>query len=115
MNDIELVTEPVTVEERAKWEATQDLSTFTKIRNSASDTFTPYQIKFLSKGGRKYMGCYGVFALSLLLVLTLLNLYALKDEAIIVIVNSLLAFVISLLMLEKMISGLLNSFIKKFQ
>lgn len=118
MNDVEeveLVTEPVTVEERAKWEATQDLGSFVKVRNSASDTFTPYQIKFLSKGGRKYMGCYGIFALSLLLVLTLLNLYALRDEEIILIANSLLAFVISLLMLEKMISGFLNSCIKKFQ
>lgn len=113
--DIEQNQEPVTVEERAKWEVTQNLSTGVKVRNSAADTFTPYQIKFLSKGGRKYMGCYGIFALTLLLILTLLNLYALKDEAIIVIVNSLLAFIISLLMLEKMISGLLNSFIKKFQ
>jgi hypothetical protein len=107
--------EPITVEERAKWEATQDLSGFVKVRNSAADTFTPYQIKFLTKGGRKYMGCYGILALTLLLVLTLMNLYALRNESIIVIVNSLLAFVVSLLTLEKMISGLLNSFIKKFQ
>lgn len=111
-------TEPVTVEERAKWEATQDLSKFTKIRNSAADTFTPYQIKFLSKGGRKYMGVYGVLALSLLLFLTLANAYGLiksGEDRPLVLVNLLLPFVIALLMLEKMISGLLNSFIKKFQ
>ena len=113
-NDIQ-VQEPITVEERTKWEAGQDLSKIVKIRNKAADTFTPYQIKFLTKGGRKNMGIYGILALTLLFVLTAMNAWALKDESAIVIVNSLLAFVVSLLTLEKMISGLLNSFIKKFQ
>lgn len=110
-----MIEEPVTVEERAKWEKTQNLSTFVKTRNSAADTFTPYQIKFLTKSGRKNMGIYGMIALTILFVLTAMNAWALKNESVIVIANSLLAFVVSLLTLEKMISGFLNSFIKQFQ
>jgi len=115
MKTYEEPTEPVTVEERAKWESTQDLGTYIKTRNTAADMFTPLQIKFLSKGGRKYMGWYGIFALALLTFLTLSNAYALKDESIILIINSLLTFVVATLILFKMISGLLNSVLKKFQ
>ena len=107
-DQVEIQMPIVTVEERAKWEAGQDLPLFTKVRNVASDTFTPNQIKFLTTPGRINMGWYGVVALTFLLILTLMNGYALRNESYIVIGNSLLAFVVSLLALEKMIGSILH-------
>ena len=106
---------PITVENRTVWEKTQNLGTLTKIRNSAADTFTPYQIKFLSNNGRNSMGYYGIIALTLLLTCTTLNAYGLRNESPIVIFNSLLASTVSLFTLEKTVSGYLNSFLKRFQ
>lgn len=105
--DIEF-KEPITIEERAKWETTQNLSKYIKIRNKASDTFTPLQIKFLTKSGRKHMGIYGILALLFLFILVVINAYALRDESIIVIFNSLLAFVFAIFNLEKLIASLLH-------
>ena len=110
--------EPITVEERAKWEATQNLPLKVKVRNSAADMFTPNQIKFLSKGGRINMGIYGVIALTILLIIVGLNLYGLiqsGEDRPLVLINLLIPSLIFILSLEKFISGLLNSFIKKFQ
>lgn len=92
-------------------------STYIKIRNSASDTFTPLRIKDLSDQGKVYMGTYGIGALALLLVLTVLNLWALiqADASAIVIFNSILAFVISFFTLEKLIALILHIVLKQFQ
>ena len=78
-------------------------STYIKMRNKAADTFTPFRIKDLSDKGKVNMGTYGICALSLLFVLTVLNLWALvkSDASIIVIFNSILAFIVSLFTLEK--------------
>ena len=92
-------------------------STYIKIRDSASDTFTPFRIKDLSETGKYHMGTYGVAALTLLFVLTVLNLWALieSDASVIVIFNSILAFVVSLFTLEKLIASILHILFKKFQ
>ena len=92
-------------------------SRYITIRNSVSDTFTPYQIKDLSDTGKKYMGTYGLVALSLLFVLSGLNLYALiaSDTNIVVIINLILPFVISIFTLEKLIATILHIFVKKFK
>ena len=92
-------------------------STYLKLRNSASDTFTPLRIKDLSVTGKTYMGTYGLGALSLLFVLTAMNLWALieSDASLIVIFNSILAFVVSFFTLEKLIALILHIVFKQFQ
>jgi hypothetical protein len=75
-----------------------------------ADIFTPLRIKTLSNPGRKRMGIYGFLALSLLLILICLNAYALREESVVVIFNSLLAFVFSVFSLEKLISSILHIF-----
>ena len=123
MNDIEAQTEPITnepitVEERKKWEASQNLPLTTKVRNIAADMFTPEQIKFLSKGGRINMGMYGIIALLVLVIIVGMNLYGLVksgEDRPLVLINLLIPSLLLIMSLEKFISGLLNSFVKSFQ
>lgn len=63
------------------------------------------------------MGTYGIGALTLLFVLTCLNLWALieSDASVIVILISILAFVVSLFTLEKLIASILYILLKQFQ
>ena len=63
------------------------------------------------------MGTYGMGALTLLFILTVFNLWALieSDASVIVILNSILAFVVSLFTLEKLIASILHIVFKKFQ
>jgi hypothetical protein len=84
------------------------------ILGKCADIFTPLRIKTLSNPGRKNMGIYGALALTFLFVLILMDAYALRNESIIVIINSLLAFVFSIFNLEKMIASILH-FFKKFK
>lgn len=110
--------EPITVEERKKWEEGQNLSLTRKVLNSCADTFTPSQIKFLSKPGRKNMGIYGFCALLFILIILGMNLYGLiksGEDKPLVLFNLMLPSVIFFMSLFKFISGLLNSFVKKFQ
>lgn len=110
--------ELITVEERVKWEATQNLSTSTKIIHSAADTFTPGQIKFLSRPGRKNMGIYGVCAILFLLIIVGINLWGLiksGEDRPLVLVNLLIPSVIFIMSIEKLIASLLYSFVKSFK
>ena len=109
---------PITIKERQKWEATQNFPISIKICNSAADIFTPVEIKFLSNPGRKNMGIYGIYALIFLITMVGLNLYGLiksGEDRPLVLINLLLPSFIFIISTEKFISGLLNSFIKKFQ
>jgi hypothetical protein len=94
----------------------QNDSYYISIRNSAADTFTPYRIKDLSDNGKYYMGSYGFIALSLLVVLTIINLCALiqSDTNIIVIINLILPFIISIFTLEKIVATILHILLKQF-
>ena len=95
----------------------QEKSRYLMMRDKAADTFTPFRIKDLSDAGKKNMGTYGILALSTLFVLTALNLWALivSDADIIVIFNSILAFVVSLFTLEKLIASILHILLKQFK
>lgn len=90
---------------------------YEQMRDSAADTFTPFRIKDLSEEGKRNMGTYGIIALTTLFVLTILNLWALvtSDADIIVIFNSILAFVVSLFTLEKLIASILHILLKQFK
>ena len=109
---------PITVEERAKWEAGQNISKFVKFRNIAADTFTPSQIKFLSMDGRKNMGYYGIFAIIFLVIMIGLNLYGLiksgEDEPL-VLINLLLPSFLFFFGLERLIGKILITVFKKFK
>lgn len=118
MTDIENQSEPITVEERAKWEAGQNIPKSIKVRNIAADLFTPGQIKFLSSTGRRNLGIYGVIALLVLLIIVGLNLYGLiksGEDRPLVLINLLIPSILFILSIEKLIAMLLVALIKRFK
>ncbi len=90
-------------------------SKFITIRNFSSNTFTPFKIKDLSPNGRKYMGYYGMITLTIVIIILVVDLYALLDENLIVIVNVMLPITISLLSLGKGIALALHVLLKQFK
>ena len=116
MADIE--NPPITVEERAKWEAEQNISLPIKIRNISADLFTPGQIKFLSVKGRRNMGIYGVIALLVLFIIVGFNLYGLiksGEDRPLVLINLIIPSILFILSIEKLIAKLLVALIKRFK
>ena len=118
IKDNEIILNEVVLDNGIILNDSVELSIYDKMINSASDTFTPFKIKDLSPTGKKYMGTYGILALTLLLILVCLNVYGLLksgEDRIVVLINLLLPFVVSLFTLEKLIAGILHILFKKFQ
>ena len=110
--------EPRTVEERKALEAELGLPITIKILNTSADTFTPKQIKFLSKGGRRNMGIYGILAILIMLIIVGLNLYGLiesGEDRPLILFNLLLPSILFFMTLFTLIAKVLNSLVKQFQ
>jgi hypothetical protein len=88
-----------------------------KILIKAGESFTPYQIKNLSKPGKINMGYYGVCAYIFISLTTLINLYELinSNTEPIVIINLMIPTVISLLSLFRGIASIFHFLFKQFK
>lgn len=116
--DLENQQLPITVEERAKWEESQNLTKYQKFRNISADIFTPSQIKFLSIDGRKNMGYYGMAYILFLIIILGLNLYGLiksGEKEVLVLVNLMLPSFLFFFGLGKLIGSILIALIKQFK
>ena len=94
-----------------------ELTPYIKVRNIAADTFTPFKIKDLSVRGKKYMGVYGIGALSTVGIIVGLDLYALieDEQSPVVIINVLIPITFSLLSLFKLIAVILHFLLPHFK
>ncbi len=94
---------------------TEQIPTFIKIRDFSSNVFTPVKIKDLTQNGKKNMGYFGIIALTILIIIVGIDLYALLDENPIVIVNVLLPIIVSLLSVQKAIALGLHIIFNRFK
>jgi quinol-cytochrome oxidoreductase complex cytochrome b subunit len=114
MND----QEPRTVEERKALESGMDLPISIKILNTSADTFTPKQIKFLSKGGRRNMGVYGLCSIIFMIIILGMNLWGIiesGEDRPLIIFNLMLPSIIFFMSIFSLIGKILNSVLKQFQ
>ena len=110
--------EPRTVEERKALESSMDLPITIKILNTSADTFTPKQIKFLSKGGRRNMGIYGVCSILFMIIILGMNLWGIiesGEDRPLIIFNLMLPSIIFFMGIFTFIAKILNSLVKQFQ
>ena len=110
--------EPRTVEERKALEASLGLPMTIKILNTSADTFTPKQIKFLSKGGRRNMGIYGLCSIIFMVIILGMNLWGIiesGEDRPLIIFNLMLPSIIFFMSIFTLIAKVLNSLVKQFQ
>jgi len=105
----------ITIRSEEESAESTDVSTFIKIRDFSADTFTPVKIKDLSSSGKKNMGYYGIIALLVLIIILALDIYALLDESLIVIINVMIPIAVSLLSIEKLFALVLHIVLKQFK
>ena len=116
-SDVPLQNDNENENEKENKKDTQEETNFIKLLHFASDTFTPFQIKILSKRGKKYMGSYGLSVLIFLIILNSVNAWGQYKRNVegLVIANFFIVNFIAFLGIFKIIAAILHALLPHFK